>query len=97
MFESSIQAQKLTKYFLKIGQRAYWLTNTLPLLKSLLNVEANEFGPVVTHISIQFAPDGISPIRHINLLKKYSTATVEQIKREALKKFETAGGINNLI
>ena len=82
---------------MKIGQRAYWLTNTLPLLKSLLNVEANEFGPVVTHISIQFAPDGISLIRHINLLKKYSTATVEQIKREALKKFETAGGINNLI
>ena len=65
-----------------------------PTLKRLLDVKANEFGPVATRIPIEFAPDG-TPTKHINLLKEYGTVTVEQIQREALKRFGTAVGAND--
>ena len=59
------------------------------IFKRLLEAKSPTFGQVVTHIPVQFAPDGTAT-QHGNLLSNYSEISIKCLQRRALDQFGTA-------
>ena len=58
--------------------------------RTLVEANAGTFGNAVTKIPVEFAADGTTPTKFVNLMEDYSDISLELLQRESMKIFGTA-------